>query len=79
MPATATRPLTTGDDVAWDMIDGHVMAGQIVFVGYSTMLCRRVDGGTCDVHRDRLRRSTYDEVMGAINWFATLGRKAGQS
>lgn len=77
MPATATRTLLhVGDPVAWDMIDGRVMAGNVRFVGYSTVQVARVDGGIVDIATNNVRPSTSNDVLAAINFYT---RKAVQS
>jgi hypothetical protein len=58
-----------GDTIAWEMLDGHVMAGQVTFVGYSTYVIRRVDGSQCEVAMDKCRLATPDDVLGACDFF----------
>lgn len=68
------RAFTAGDKVAWEMQDGHVMAGDVTFVGYTSYVIRRVDGSQCEVRMGKCRAATYEDVMGACEFFATIGK-----
>lgn len=65
---------TTGDKVAWTMGDGHVMAGDVTFVGYVSYLVRRVDGSQCEVAMDKCRKATPEDVLGACDFFTKIGK-----
>lgn len=65
---------TAGDKVAWTMNDGHVMAGDVTFVGYVSYLVRRVDGSQCEVAMDKCRKATPEDVLGACDFFTKIGK-----
>ena len=56
------------------MADGHVMAGEVMFVGYVSYLVRRVDGGQCEVGMDKCRKTTPEDVLGACDFFQNIGK-----
>lgn len=58
-----------GDTVAWTMGDGHVMAGQVTFVGYSSYLLKRVDGSQCEVAMEKCHLAAPDEILEACDFF----------
>ena len=65
---------TAGDKVAWTMRDGHVMAGDVTFVGYETYLIRRVDGSQCEAKKSKCRKATPEDVLGACDFFQNIGK-----
>jgi hypothetical protein len=60
--------------VAWTMLDGCVMAGQIVDSAFGTLHVRRVDGGMCSIAASKTHPATCDEVDEACRFFAMIGR-----
>ena len=55
--------------VAWNMLDGNVMAGDVIQVGHregrDLLNVVRVDGSTCAVPADKVRDATPDEIKAA--------------
>ena len=64
---------TAGDTIAWNMGDGHVMAGEVKFVGFSTYIIRRVDGGQCEVDQGKCRDASPQDVLDACDFFTKIG------
>lgn len=63
-----------GDKVAWNMIDGNVMAGEVYFIGYDNYNIKRVDGGVCTIHKSRVRAATPEDVLAAVAFFGRIGK-----
>ena len=60
-----------GTHVAWRMMSGKTMAGEVVSVAfYPNIEVRRVDGCCCAVRADKLRAATDDDIKRACAFFA---------
>ncbi len=70
MQGEAKEAYAVGSKVTWLMFDGHVMCGDITFIGYETYMLRRVDGSQVQLNKDKiLRLASYEDVMAACDFF----------
>ena len=63
-----------GDSVAWTLLDGNTMAGEITDFAIGAFMVKRVDGSVCRVSRNKVRRATYGDYEDAIAFYANIGK-----
>lgn len=57
--------------VAWKLIDGNTMAGDVIGYGLTNRVTvRRVDGTVCNVDKSKVRPATEADVIAAIQFFS---------
>ena len=61
-----------GARVAWQMLDGHTMAGTVEHADFALVSVKRVDGGLCTIRADRLRLAMYEDIESAISFYAEV-------
>lgn len=65
-----------GTNVAWSMLDGNTMAGEVTEDGfYPRLTVRRIDGGTCTLDASDVRLMTHDDHLAAVAFFANIGKR----